>query len=105
MFLLIPVGKPNGPPGVMIIKKIIMNTPAPDFYIRVSINGDEKDIRVKTLETTDGIPYYACFIGEEEITQLRKEIYGKWEQLWGDLDSKTIAAIGARITEKTSPPR
>lgn len=74
-----------------------------EFYITATINEQKKDLKVVQLETTDGVPYYACFIGEEEITQLRKETYGKWEQLWGSLDYKTIQIIGLQIMEKITP--
>ena len=81
-----------------------MNSPHTDFYIIANIDGDEKHIKVIELETTDGVPYYSCYIGETEITQLRNEIYGKWEQLWGDLPPETIELIGEKILEKTTPP-
>ena len=81
-----------------------MKPPTIDFYIIATINEQEKHIKVVQLETTDGVPYYACFIGESEITQLRKETYGKWEQLWGNLDNNTIQFIGSQIMEKTTPP-
>jgi hypothetical protein len=81
-----------------------MNSPKTDFYIIAEIDGQEKHIKVITLETTDGIPYYSCLIGEDEITQVRKETYGKWEQLWGDLDTSTVENIGSQISEKITPP-
>ncbi len=81
-----------------------MNSPHVDFYVIAKIDGEEKQIKVIELETTDGVPYYSCFIGEEEITQLRKETYGKWEQLWGDLPVQTVNNIGEKISEKVTPP-
>ncbi|MDQ8003526.1 MAG: hypothetical protein REI64_01930 [Pedobacter sp.] len=77
-----------------------MNSPHEDFYIIAKIDGQEKHLNVIQLETTDGVPYYACHIGDTEITQLRNETYGKWEQLWGNLDDKTIQDIGLKIEEK-----
>ncbi len=81
-----------------------MNSPKTDFYIIANIEGEEKHIKVIELETTDGVAYYSCHIGETEITQLRNELYGKWEQLWGDLPSETIELIGEKISEKITPP-
>jgi len=79
-----------------------MNSPHIDFYIIANIDGEEKHLKVIELETTDGVPYYSCFIGDNEITQLRNEIYGKWEQLWGNLSSETVNHIGEKILEKTT---
>ena len=81
-----------------------MDSAAVDFYIIAQIDELEKHIKVVQLETTDGVPYYSCIIGDNEITQLRNEMYGKWEQLWGDLDDKTIQNIGLQIEEKITPP-
>ncbi len=75
-----------------------------EFYIIADIDGKEKHIKVLQLETTDGVPYYSCHIGETELAQLRNETYGTWEQLWGDLDDKTIQNIGSKIDEKITPP-
>ncbi|SOD14152.1 hypothetical protein [Pedobacter xixiisoli] len=81
-----------------------MDSAEVDFYIIAQINEQEKHIKVVQLETTDGVPYYSCLIGDDEITQLRDETYGKWEQLWGDLDDNTIQRIGKQIEEKITPP-
>jgi len=78
-----------------------MNSPHIDFYIIANIEGEKKHIKVIELETSDGVPYYSCFIGEKEITQIRKETYGKWEQLWGELAIETVNDIGIKIEEKT----
>ena len=74
------------------------------FNITAKIDGQEKEIKVTQLETTDGVPYYACHVENSEITQLRNETYGKWEQLWGDLDDKTLQHLGQQIEEKITPP-
>jgi hypothetical protein len=81
-----------------------MNYLNPEFYIIAAIDDKERHIRVKPLETTDGISYFVCFIGEKEISQLRKEVYGKWEQLWGELNANAIANLGHAIEEKITPP-
>lgn len=75
-----------------------------EFYIIADIDGTEKHIKVAQLETTDGVPYYACYTGNTELTQIRNETYGKWEQLWGNLDDKTVQNIGSKIDEKITPP-
>lgn len=77
-----------------------MNSPRINFYIIANIEGEEKHLKVIELETSDGVPYYSCLIGEKEITQIRKETYGKWEQLWGELDIETVNNIGLKIEEK-----
>ncbi|GAB1462883.1 hypothetical protein [Pedobacter sp.] len=81
-----------------------MKPPAIDYYIIATINEQEKHFKVVQLQTTEDVPCYACFIGETEIRQLRKETYGKWEKLWGNLDNNTIQFIGSQIMEKTTPP-
>ncbi|RZJ99397.1 MAG: hypothetical protein EOO43_26450 [Flavobacterium sp.] len=81
-----------------------MDSAEVDFYIIAQIDDQEKHIKVVQLETTDGVPYYSCLVGDDEITQVRNETYGKWEQLWGDLDDKTIQNIGSQIDEKITPP-
>lgn len=74
------------------------------FYITAKIDDQERFLKVIELETSDGVPYYSCLLGEKEITQIRKERYGKWEQLWGDLDMNSVNNIGEKILEKTTPP-
>lgn len=81
-----------------------MSTTQINFYIIAEIDQLETRLKVTQLETTDGVPYYSCHDKETEITQLRNETYGKWEQLWGKLDSKTIQDIGSKIEEKITPP-
>jgi len=77
---------------------------APGFNIEALIDGKPKLIRVKVVETSDGVPYYSCWLGEDELVQVRKETYGIWEQLWGHLSPEVIAEIGRRISEKITPP-
>ena len=81
-----------------------MNSPQMDFYIIAQVDGQEKHIKVTPLETSDGVPYYSCHVGQKELIQLRKETYGKWEQLWGNLDDKALQNIGLEIQNKTTPP-
>lgn len=81
-----------------------MDSPQIDFYIIAKIEGEEKHIKVIELETTDGVPYYSCFIGEKELSQIRKETYGRWEQLWGDLPIETVQVMGDKISEIRMPP-
>lgn len=75
-----------------------------EFYIIARIDKDKKHIKVVELETSDGVPYYSCLIGQDEVSQLRNETYGGWEQLWGDLDQETVTAIGEEITKQVTPP-
>ncbi|RYF19462.1 MAG: hypothetical protein EOO42_14355 [Flavobacteriales bacterium] len=75
-----------------------------EFYIIAEVDRTERHIRVVELETTDGVPYYSCLTGETELAQLRNETYGTWEQLWGNLDDKSIQNIGKQIEEKITPP-
>ncbi len=79
-----------------------MNTKKIDYYITAEIQGNQKKIGVIELETTDGAPYYSCFINGTELTQLRNETHGKWQQLWGNLPIETIQHIGEKISEKKS---
>ncbi|WP_442590534.1 hypothetical protein ACSBL2_04830 [Pedobacter sp. AW31-3R] len=72
----------------------------PEFEITVSLSGEEKTIRVQPAETSDGVEYYKCNDGSAEITQIRKEEDGQWEQLWGDLEQQEIDLIGAAIAQK-----
>lgn len=81
-----------------------MDSTEEDFYITAQIDAQEKQLKVVHLETTDGVPYYSCQLGNDEITQLRNETYGKWEQLWGNLDDKTIQHLGKQIEDKITPP-
>lgn len=71
------------------------------FEISISLNGAHKTIRVNPEETTDGIEYFKCSLKGENITQIRKEKDGNWEQIWGKLDSQTVDAIGTAITGRS----
>lgn len=76
-------------------------TAAP-FEIEVRIHGEKKNLIVTTEETTDGAPYYNCLDkGEgENLAEVRKESDGRWVGLWGDLDEKSVQAIGEAIDAK-----
>jgi hypothetical protein len=73
-----------------------------DFEIDISLNGGHKTVRVSPKETTDGAEYFKCTLKGENITQIRKEKDGSWEQIWGKLDPQTVNIIGKAITGKTS---
>lgn len=77
------------------------HTTEPPFDIRAKINGVEQQLTVNTEETTDGAPYFVCLQNEEQITELRKESNGKWVQLWGNLDTLSILAIGKAIDSQS----
>lgn len=72
----------------------------PEFDIAVEIDGASKTIRVKPEETSDGVPYYSCYTDEAQITQIRLDEEGNWEQMWGELEQADINAIGKVIKEK-----
>jgi len=73
------------------------HTTEPPFDITAKVNGQEQRMTVKTEETTDGAPYFVCLQDDEQITELRKESDGRWVQLWGDLDTLSVLAIGKAI--------
>ena len=68
------------------------------FKINIQLNGSSKSIKVTTKETTDGIEYFICELNEVQITQVRKEKDGNWEQIWGKLDPESIKIIGSAIS-------
>jgi hypothetical protein len=69
----------------------------PEFDIEVSVNGAQKTLHIKPKETSDSVEYFICFDGESELTQIRLETEGKWEQLWGELSEEDVASIGEAI--------
>lgn len=72
----------------------------PEFEIIVMLSGEEKTLKVHPAETSDGVAYYKCSSGTDEITQIRKEAEGKWEQLWGQLDQRQVDTIGIAIEKE-----
>ncbi|MGJ7032199.1 hypothetical protein [Niabella hirudinis] len=66
------------------------------FSIEATIHGKRTQIQVTPAETTDGVTFYKCMAGSEEITQIRND-EGYWKQIWGALNSDEIVAIGAII--------
>lgn len=67
------------------------------FEINVNLAGTSQAIRVRPQETTDGIEYFSCSIEGKNITQIRMEKEGGWEQIWGELDTKAVETIGQAI--------
>jgi hypothetical protein len=67
------------------------------FTVMATVNKIDEEVTVTPIETTDGVVYYSCCIDGQELSQIRKEIYGKWEQLWGDLDERAVATLGEAI--------
>ncbi len=67
------------------------------FTVKATVNEISEEITVTPIETTDGVVYYSCCIAGEELSQIRNEVYGKWEQLWGNLDQETVAHLGEKI--------
>ncbi len=72
----------------------------PGFDIEVSLDGSGKTIRVQPDETSDGVEYYICSSGDQQITQIRMDEDGNWEQLWGDLSQEDVNAIGGVIKNR-----
>jgi len=78
-----------------------LGTRNPEFDIEVSVKGQQKNLHIKPDETSDGVEYFICFDDESELTQIRLETEGHWEQLWGELSEEDVNAIGQAITKQT----
>lgn len=73
----------------------------PDFFeISVNLNGSTQTIQVKAEETTDGAEYFKCSLADQNITQIRQEKDGDWEQIWGNLNPIDVDNIGKAIAAK-----
>ncbi|MET1054316.1 MAG: hypothetical protein ABWY16_03325 [Pedobacter sp.] len=72
----------------------------PEFDIVINLDGQSKTITVKPDETSDGVEYFICKSGDEQLTQIRLDEDQKWEQLWGELSDEDVAAIGEAIEQK-----
>lgn len=72
----------------------------PEFEITINLSEEQQAILVQPAETSDGVEYYKCSIGAKEITQIRQEDDGSWEQLWGELEQQDIDKIGLVIAQK-----
>lgn len=69
-----------------------------DFEISITLNGANKTIHVKPDETSDGVEYFKCSEANKNITQIRQEKDGSWEQIWGELDIDMVQEIGKAIS-------
>ena len=70
------------------------------FNVHVNIGDkDDKafDLQIQPEDTTDGVPYFICETNGVEIARLRRNEHNAWEQIWGDLDERTINNIGKAI--------
>lgn len=72
----------------------------PGFEITTSLNGENKTITIQPDETSDGVEYYIGLMGKDQITQIRLDEDGNWEQLWGDLSPDEVDEIGEAIKQK-----
>ncbi len=72
-----------------------------NFEININLGGTNQTIYVNPEETTDGVEYFKCSLAGKNLTQIRREEDGNWEQIWGDLDMRTVEAIGKAITAHT----
>lgn len=73
------------------------------FNISVNIGDDSYkayDLQIQPEDTTDGVPYYICETNGIEISRLRRNEHSQWEQIWGDLDDKTVSNIGKAIEKR-----
>lgn len=77
-----------------------METGTKQFAIEVTIDGKRTQLQVTPAETTDGVTFYKCRAGDDEITQIRND-EGIWKQIWGDLSDEEVKAIGAVIDSYT----
>jgi hypothetical protein len=73
----------------------------PEFEITIELNGTHRTIQVQPDETSDGIEYFICKSDGEQLTQIRKEENGSWEQLWGELSQEEIDSIAEAIENKS----
>lgn len=71
------------------------------FEININLDGTNQTIHVSPEETTDGVEFFRCSVEGKNITQIRREKDGNWEQIWGNLDTKTVDAIGNAIIAHT----
>jgi hypothetical protein len=71
----------------------------PAFDIVINLGGQRKTITVTPDETSDGVEYFNCKSGDEQITQIRLDEDQKWEQMWGDLSDEDVAAVGKAIEQ------
>jgi len=69
-----------------------------DFEINIILNGAKKTVKVQPGETTDGAAYFKCSLTNKNITQIRQEKDGSWEQIWGDLENEMVQSIGKAIS-------
>lgn len=70
------------------------------FSIHVNIGANEYkalELEVQPEETTDGVPFFVCQTNGIEISQVRRDENNQWEQIWGDLDERTVKNIGKAI--------
>jgi len=72
----------------------------PEFDITADLNGNSKTLKVKPDETSDGVPFYSCYSDDTQITQIRLDEDGNWEQMWGELEQEDVDAIGKLVKEK-----
>lgn len=69
----------------------------PEFEVQVNIDGTEQTVLVKPEETSDGAPYYSCLYQGKQLTEIREDAKGEWEQLWGNLVQTKVNEIGRAI--------
>ena len=72
----------------------------PEFEVLVNLDGSDQTILIKPEETSDGAEYYNCMLGGKQLSEIREDVKGEWEQLWGNLTQAKVNAIGKAIKAK-----
>lgn len=69
-----------------------------NFLVTLHQNGADQQVKVVIDPSTDDVDTYVCYVGDERITQIRKE-GDLWKQLWGELSSEEVNKLGSQIDE------
>jgi hypothetical protein len=72
----------------------------PEFEIQVNLDGRDQTVLIKPEETSDGVEYYNCMLEGKQLSEIREDVRGEWEQLWGNLTPAKVNAIGKAIKAK-----
>lgn len=69
-----------------------------NFSISFLRNGERQAVNVVIEASTDDVDTYVCYVGNERISQIRKDGQ-QWKQLWGDLGQFEVDGLGEQIEE------
>ena len=67
-----------------------------DFTVNATVKGELMDVTISRSETSDGVDFFICRLGYNELTQIRKDAQ-EWKQIWGDLEGEDVKSIGNAI--------